>query len=83
MEVDQVDFRELTKPAVLKKTLRGMLHLSYPLRKPSPPETPDTSDKAPKVAAIAESRTPFPHQNLPRFVVLNRTNQSSRSLDAT
>ena len=38
MEVDHVDFRELTETSVRKKTLRGMLHLFYPLRKPSPPE---------------------------------------------
>ena len=60
-------FESLQKPAVLKKTLSGMLHLFDPLRKPtaasppaSPPETPDTSEKAPKVAAIGEFRNSRP-----------------------
>jgi hypothetical protein len=33
-------FESLQKPVVLKKTPSGMLHLFYPLRKPSPPDTP-------------------------------------------
>jgi hypothetical protein len=40
MEVDQVDFLELTETCRPKKTPSGMLHLFYPLRKPSPPECP-------------------------------------------
>ncbi len=64
MEVDQVDFRELTETCRPKKkrlaecytySIRCASRLRQSVRQPSPPETPDTSGKAPKVAGIAES----------------------------
>jgi hypothetical protein len=53
MEVDHVGFRELTKPAVLKKTPSGMLHLFYPPRKP------ETQPETARNSAVSTSRLPL------------------------
>ena len=39
MEVDHVDFRELTETCRPQKTPSGMLHLFYPRRKPKTPHS--------------------------------------------
>ena len=54
MEVDHVDFRELTKPAVLKITPSGMLHLFYPPRKPETPPSPRTVSEVLLVSCCQE-----------------------------
>jgi hypothetical protein len=60
MEVDHVGFRELTKPAVLKITPSGMLHLFYPPRKPETPPSPRTVSEVLLVSCCHDGCGKFP-----------------------
>ena len=66
MEVDHVGFRELTKPAVLKITPSGMLHLFYPPRKPETPPSPRTVSEVLLVSCCHDGCGKFPEAG-PRY----------------
>ncbi len=71
MEVDHVGFRELTKPAVQKKTPSGILHLFYPPRKPETPPSPRTVSEILLVSCCHDGCGKFPRGWPALFAIQN------------